>query len=282
MSTIKKIRNRLLRILPSDAITFIRKIKRLGMEHHGNPEIPKEELRIFTLLKDRLSVVFDVGAREDLVFYTIHPDCSYHLFEPNIRAIASLKKQMALFPKHDIILNEFGLSDKDEDNCVYYEESQSFVVNPNHKGKDTGIRYSLRRLDEYVSSNNIEKIDFLKIDAEGFDYKIILGGIETVRTKVSFLQFEYWDGVKKFKEILDTTFDLYLIMEQGLLETIRDEERLLTADQKQKNYRTSLIPLDDGVVDLIDRVFVPIGWNGNILCIKKGTAGTERLIFDIA
>ena len=41
-----------------------------------------EELTTFIRYKEDFKVVFDVGARGNLEFVQIHPNCEYHLFEP--------------------------------------------------------------------------------------------------------------------------------------------------------------------------------------------------------
>lgn len=281
--SIKRIRRAVGRRIPERIKSVIRRAIRV-VKPVGNPAIPAEELRIFELLKDDMSVVFDVGARDDLSFYNIKSDCSYHLFEPNKGALASLKKKISMLHNPDIRLNEFGLSDKSEDNCIYYEDSQSFVINPLHRGIDTGQRYSLRTLDGYITENNISHIDFLKIDAEGLDYKIILGGLRAIKTKVSYIQFEYWGGVKKFIDLLGDTFDFYLMMEPILLEAITDEAwSSMTAAQKRKDYRKSIILLDHDMIDLIDQTIIPLGHGGNILGIKKGLPREKigKITFDI-
>src|SRR3989344_445509 len=152
------------KLLPENIKYFFRKILNF-VKHDSNTKIPIEELKIFEALKDSMQIVFDIGAREDLSFFSIKKNCFYHLFEPNKKFTALLKKQISLLENHNIKLNEFGLSDKNEDNCIYYEQSQSFVINPFIKDIDTGQRYSLRTLDEYVSKNKIPFIDFLKLDA---------------------------------------------------------------------------------------------------------------------
>jgi len=246
--------------------------------------IPVEELKIFELLKEEFSVVFDVGAREDLSFFQIKNNCEYHLFEPNSEFVNNLKNKIYMLEKHNIILNEFGLSDKEESNCIYYESSQSFVINPFAKGKDKGHRYNLMRLDDYVHKNKIQHIDFLKIDAEGLDYKVIKGGINTVRTQVSYIQFEFWGGVQNFYDLLCNEFNLYLLMEPGLYSAItKDIYHLLTDKQKEINFNISLISITPELIDLLDNILSPRGCAGNILGIKKelGHEKHKKITFKI-
>jgi FkbM family methyltransferase len=223
--------------------------------------IPAVELEVFRAIKDEMHIVFDIGARTDLSFYNIKNNCEYHLFEPNKKFVTLLKKQISKLKEHKITVNEFGLSDYESDNNVYYEDSQSFVVNPVVGSTDKGHRYSLKTLDKYVAEKKIPKIDFLKIDAEGMDYRILLGAVKTLESKVKYIQFEYWDGVQKFVELL-TNFDLYLMIEPRLRAAIRK----FTDDKKYDEERVSLT---EDVIELIDTKLIPSRAGGNIFAVKK-------------
>lgn len=258
------------KILPKSIKKLLIKILKFFSKKHTT--IPAEELKVFELLKDSMHIVFDVGAREDLSFFNIKKDCVYHLFEPNKKFVGALRRKVANLKTDNIIINEFGLSDKNEDNCIYYEDAQSFVKNPFLENVDAGQRFSLKKLDDYVYENKIPYINFLKIDAEGLDYKIIMGGLTVIRNKTDYIQFEYWDGVKKFIDILNPQFDLYLMMEPSLREVIMDKNtfELISKEQKGKDYSTSLVPLEQDIADLIDNILIPKGCGGNIFGIKKG------------
>ena len=243
---------------------------------------------IFNLLKNNFTMVFDVGTRDDLSFFEMKESCSYHLFEPNAKFVKSLIRQVKSLESPHIKINNYGLSDHDEDNLIYYEKSQSFIVNPHFRKVevDTGHRYSLRRLDDYVSRNNISKIDFLKIDAEGMDYKVILGGLDTIKNnKVSYIQFEfgYWANIQKFVDILNN-FNLFLMMEPSLLKAIQETiAPSMTSEEKKINYSKSIIPFTDVLIELLDRKIIPSENGGNILGVNKNisTVNIEKLIFDV-
>ena len=163
-----------------------------------------------------------------------------------------------------------GLSDVTEKECVYYQDSESFIKNRFFENIDRGERYDLEILDGYVKKHNISKIDFLKIDAEGMDYRVIQGGLDIIKNNTNFIQFEYWDGAAKFALLLGDTFDLYVMMEKGLLKAVHNEAKdEMTTSQKQKDYTQSLVPLDDDVILLIDTILAPKGFGGNIFGIKK-------------
>lgn len=254
---------------------FKQKIKILMKAKPEQSVMSDTENRIFNMLKNRFHVIFEVGIQNDLSFYEAKPDSEFHLFEPNKKFAKNIKKRIAGFKGHRIKFNEFGLSDAPAKDCVYFEESESFIVNPTfiHGDVDTGMRYSLSTLDTYVTDAHIQHIDMLKIDTEGFDYKVLLGARHTLSAgKIDCIQFEYWNGSRKFHDLLSSTYDLYLMMEPRLLSFIAETiEPLMTHDERSIDTRASLIPLDENLMNLIDLKIVPRGAGGNIFAIRKGS-----------
>ena len=61
----------------------------------------------------------------------------------------------------------------------------------NTKGKETVI-HEVRALtgDQFVDENNIKKVDFIKIDTDGFDYQILSGFGAVINRDQPLLQFE--------------------------------------------------------------------------------------------
>lgn len=247
----------------------------------------EEEKKIFDLLSRKFKTVVDVGIQTNLSYPNINHNIHYHLFEPNSEFTRILKEKLATLKNNNIILNEYGLSDNSADNCIYYDKSQSFEINPYLK-QDTqsGHKYSLRTLDDYVKNSGITKIDFLKIDTEGFDYKVIMGGLNSINNNIiSYIQFEYWTGVTKFVDILHNNFNLYLIMEPTLLKQINDSiSSDMTQQQRQIQYNTSVIPLNDSLIRLIDEKLVPAGLGGNIIGINKNISSSilKRISFPVS
>jgi FkbM family methyltransferase len=226
--------------------------------------IPQEELEVFSALPD-LHVVFDVGAREDLEMYKRRPEVTYHCFEPNPTFAEKLKG----IP--NVIVNEFGLSDVREDNVTYYDNVQSFIKHPFIESQEIGNKANIRTLDEYAK--DIPRIDFIKIDTEGMDYRVLLGGAETIK-RARFIQFEYWDGSRKFYDLLNTDFNLYLMMEETLRKTILDNLHLKNPNPGDEQllrecFNAKLIAVDADVIKFIDTQLVPNSLGGNILCVHK-------------
>lgn len=160
-------------------------------------KIPTAELEVFKQLKG-LRVIFDVGARTDVEYLRLKPKAQIHLFEPNpifydeLRALIGGKK--------NVFINNYGLGDV-EGEFQYSEDKQSF-----HDVR-SNITLPIKTLDWYIQQNKIDKIDFLKIDTEGYDLKVLKGGKDAIKM-ARYIQFEEWDNLVSFVELLALDFHI--------------------------------------------------------------------------
>mgnify|MGYP001593197977 CR=1 FL=1 len=164
--------------------------------------IPKEEIDLFKQLKD-LKVIFDVGARTDTDYLEIWPDSEHHLFEPNPEFAQILREKIKSKP--NVFVNEFGLGDKRE-NRGYQSQNQAFIGTDNVP--NTGLAeliLPIKTLDWYVKVNNIFRIDFLKLDTEGYEFRAILGAREIFKD-IRFIQYERWSDAGGIRTLLRDLF----------------------------------------------------------------------------
>jgi FkbM family methyltransferase len=164
--------------------------------------IPYQEIDVFKQLKD-IRVVFDIGTRADIDYLRIHPDIIMHGFEPNPDFFNQIKELVG--DNKNVYLNNYGLGDV-EGEFIYDDKLQAF------EGGEciatyAGRKFPVKTLDWYVKENNINHIDFLKIDAEGYDFKVLLGGKETLN-KCKYIEYEYWDNPQEFIDLLEKDFDI--------------------------------------------------------------------------
>ena len=94
----------------------------------------------------------------------------------------------------NIKLENIGLGDKNSQvemfkECISNSGGNRIVYDP---AKNTeGIEVvQITTLDNYLESNNIEKVDFVKIDVEGFEYSVLKGAIKTLRKSKPKLYIE--------------------------------------------------------------------------------------------
>ena len=167
--------------------------------------LPKEEMELFKQLKD-LKVIFDVGAREDIEYLDLWPESEHHLFEPNPVFFEELAKKTENKP--NVFANNYGLGDKEEVKG-YNEGLQAFAgVGGCPENYKSDLEFPIKTLDSYVIEKDIKQIDFLKIDTEGYDLKVLLGATNWFHI-IRFIQYEHWGKHNNLmiKGLLSEDFD---------------------------------------------------------------------------
>lgn len=155
------------------------------MLNNSNPDT-NGEFYFFNKIKEDFSIVFDVGCRNDSLLR--NSTCEVHYFDPNIKFINQLKKLENKNSKS--FFNNFGLSDK-ECELNYFNEYQSFIDRSKTIKRDSSIEiFKTKTAKSYVDTHDIDKIDFLKIDTEGFEFNVLKGFGEKLNI-VQIIQFEY-------------------------------------------------------------------------------------------
>lgn len=146
------------------------------------------EVKFFMNIKDKINVIFDVGCRYDSDF--LYFSGEVHYFDPVNQFIDILKKQRNL--NKNAYFNNFGLGEENKE-VYYYPKYQSFYDRTNScvvSDDSNKILLPIKKGKDYIISNNIENIDFLKIDTEGYELNV-LQGFEDCLEKVKIIQFEY-------------------------------------------------------------------------------------------
>lgn len=144
------------------------------------------ELRFASLLAPACRTVFDVGARQDTQLADLNPACSFHLFEPLGQHFQAL--QSRLKGRDNVTLNRCALGNK-RGTAWIYPQCESLI----RRSLDVSARESIEvlRLDDYCREQQVQRIDFLKIDTEGFELEVLKGGRDIVQSATRVIQFEY-------------------------------------------------------------------------------------------
>ncbi len=186
---------------------MVRTVASLAREFHEAHERPSYgasggELRLLRCLAGAggpWEVIFDVGAnhghwtRDAL---PVFPTAEFHLFEiapPTAQHAIDLHRGVAR-----VHINTFGLSDTAGQRTLNYYgatfDELSTLRQPiiGTAGDFEPLSVEVRTGDDYVREHGIDRIDFLKIDAEGSDFEVLNGFEATLRRgAVRALQFEY-------------------------------------------------------------------------------------------
>ncbi len=72
----------------------------------------------------------------------------------------------------------------------YYKRKFRLINFLNNKETYQKLKIKISKLKDYIEKNNIEKIDFMKIDTEGYEFEILLGLENKIRL-VDIIMFEH-------------------------------------------------------------------------------------------
>jgi FkbM family methyltransferase len=139
-------------------------------------------------------IVVDIGCNQgDFVFdiIKVRQNAIFYCFDINSDCGIALKSR---FPQAKVNFFNLGLSNESgESNFVSQSPyDRKAYLSPKDKKPSSGVlvkRVKVCTLDEIVSSLGISRIDILKIDTEGHDYRVLLGAQESLK-KTNVVYFE--------------------------------------------------------------------------------------------
>lgn len=142
-----------------------------------------------------------------------------HAFEPNKNLKTTLQRKYPNIILNTVAVSNFnGVTDFYEEKITSQSSINSDISSPLTNIQEV-YKTEVITLDKYISVNNIKKIDYLKIDVEGSDYKVLEGlkksmlriPIKLIKIEVMFLdQVGYEDNFKNILNFLDNhNFKIY-------------------------------------------------------------------------
>lgn len=141
--------------------------------------------RVWNMLKPNVRVLVDVGARGSEYPAGETQQREYHLFDPNPKHHEDLIKMYGNDP--NVFISDMALGDQQSE-VTYYPLSES--INPRFFGRENVITVKQDTLDNYCEKMGISRINFLKIDTEGHELKVMKGGTKMLE-QTDYILFEY-------------------------------------------------------------------------------------------
>lgn len=182
---------------------------------------------------ERAFVLLDVGAnvghyaRAAVDLFGDH--CRIHAFEPGKQAAAQFAKDFQGRP--NVSLHEIALTDAPGRVTLYSDWNGSPVATLNpasiegiYNSKSHADEVEGMRLDDFCRNQGIERIDLLKIDVEGHEYRVLLGAAGLIEADaIDGIQFEFaynntYSRVffRDFHELLSPRYHLFRLVKDGL------------------------------------------------------------------
>jgi FkbM family methyltransferase len=155
--------------------------------------------------------VFEIGANygQDADFLKREFNLSnknVYVFEPHPELFKMIKE------RYGFNCNNYAVSNRNG-KCIFHTmnlnknngASSLMVHKYNDKKMYSDITVQTRRMDYFISKNNIKSIDFLKIDVEGLTYEVLSGFgksiqmVKAVQVETEFLPI--WKGQKTWSDV---------------------------------------------------------------------------------
>lgn len=189
--------------------------------------------------------VFDVGARTDDYLVRLNQDCDFHLFEPMSESFQQLQQKVTGNSRVRAVNTALG-NEKGE--VLIHPDTQSIHKRPH--GESTPTTIVIQTLDEYCQQAEVESIDFMKIDVEGYELDVLRGGEGMIRNHVRTIQFEYGGTYQEVGislgevfEFLGDGWSIYRVCPKGLVEVAGYSPQL--ENYQYANFVASRERLDD-------------------------------------
>ena len=141
-------------------------------------------------------------------------------FEPMSFAFNKLQRNLELNNFSNVVAEKIALSDEDSGNQIvsFYsswplDSNSPNILHPIHGGRSTRDTVYFMTLDSYIRRNQLDKIDFIKLDVDGFEYKVIWGGVNTLKRfrPIMIVEFSRYT-LKDFDDSLEELVDLLVLL----------------------------------------------------------------------
>ncbi|MDR2457268.1 MAG: FkbM family methyltransferase [Clostridiales Family XIII bacterium] len=131
-------------------------------------------------------IVIDAGAcYGDSALYfdsAVYPDGKVYAFEPNKDISKILQENILSNKGKNIVIVEKGLSDKISFTKISNNGTASTIIDSiTDENSDSLLEIETTTIDDFVEQNQIKKINFIKMDIEGYEYNALNGAKNVIK-----------------------------------------------------------------------------------------------------
>lgn len=144
------------------------------------------------LLTDPAGVALDVGANigtTSAIFSQYLPDGQVYAFEPGPNIFAALEANIAANRLHNVRPVRLAVAAA-PGTVNFFEDSAYGHIAMDGRGCDVASI----SIDDFVASRALSRVDFIKIDVEGFESGVLEGAAKTIErfSPVIYMEFNLW------------------------------------------------------------------------------------------
>lgn len=213
---------------------------------------------------DKDLVIFDIGANSGLLSLPLAMKVAkngiVYSFDPDEDVVKNFRKNIKLNNCNNIKIEKIALQDD--------KSLKNITFNINRTVQETGLRndglstiiednnlYTVDKkvvkastIDQFISNNDIDKVDFIKIDTEGADFKVLSGGKYVINNFKPIVFYEYTPSLDKLldKDLVKRSYDL--VKSLGYIQYYLDESKSKTQLIRLDTYTSNLA--DGDIVSL--------------------------------
>ncbi len=143
--------------------------------------------------------IVDVGANigyTTLLFSKAVPEGNVLSFEPSKELFNTVKEHLSLNKIKNATVLNIGLGEKEKSALLYKVSENNSGMNRVFEHAETAFNSEnviIKTLDHVVKEQKIEKVNALKIDVEGYEFKILKGAYNTIKANKPILLVEIDD-----------------------------------------------------------------------------------------
>ena len=165
-------------------------------------EFEPDNVNLLARLCDDDSRVWDVGANIGMTALALSQICPHGqsaAIEPVPRTFQFLQRNVANADSGNIKIFNFALGSRDEIALMQGHPSNfacSFIAD-NYRIPDSdhfAHEVTIKRLDEIFCDLSLDRLDFMKVDVEGFELEVFEGAQKTLTAyrPIVFLEMNHW------------------------------------------------------------------------------------------
>lgn len=224
MGLIKKLLRKIKRLIEhiTNTTIIVKRQPRVIIDKHPYAVNDGSSMQVYAELVEEFCLhkplnIFEIGANyaQDSEFLrkSFEIDVkNVYVFEPHPQIYIELKKLYSFNAYQLAVSNENGLANFnaiDIENNEYANSGISSLREGLTTNKNNFINVEVQtiRMEDFIRKNNIQQIDFLKIDVEGMNYEVLEGFadklsiVKVIQTEGEYKQ--YWKGQKTYQDMHD-------------------------------------------------------------------------------